>query len=191
MFRAFCLFIFRITGWKTDTNTPSEIKRCIVIAAPHTSNGDFWYAMAFFAIYRLNIRYTIKKEWMQFPFSLITKPLGGIAIDRSAHKENEERISHTEAMINLFKNEKELIVLITPEGTRNKQEHWKTGFYHIAKAAGVPICLGYIDYKNKIAGIAKTIYPTDMETNMKEIMAFYKTKHGKFPEKFSADINYE
>ncbi len=191
MFRAFCLFIFRITGWATDKNTPSEIKRCIVIAAPHTSNWDFWYAMAFFAIYRLNIRYTIKKEWMQFPFSLITKPLGGIAIDRSPRKENEGRISHTEAMIDLFKDEKELIVLITPEGTRSKQEHWKTGFYHIAKAAGVPVCLGYIDYKNKIAGIAKTIYPTDMEKDMKEIMTFYKTKHGKFPEKFSADVNYE
>ena len=98
---------------------------------------------------------------MRFPFSLITKPLGGIAIDRSARKENEERISHTDAMIDLYKHEQELIVAVTPEGTRSKREQWKTGFYHIAKGAGVPICLGYIDYKEKKAGISKTIYPSD------------------------------
>ncbi|HRI21897.1 MAG TPA: 1-acyl-sn-glycerol-3-phosphate acyltransferase [Panacibacter sp.] len=190
MFRSFCLFIFRITGWTADTNTPPEIKRCIIIAAPHTSNRDFWYAMAAFAIYRLKIRYTIKKEWMRFPFSLITKPLGGIAIDRTPRNGNENRISHTDAMIDLYKNNEELIILITPEGTRSKQEHWKTGFYHIAKGANVPICLGYVNYKDKIAGIAKTIYPADMEKDMKEIMEFYKNCHPKFPEKFSVDTNY-
>ena len=127
---------------------------------------------------------------MKFPFSIITKPLGGIAIDRNPKNENEQRISHTDAMIDLYKHEKELIVVITPEGTRSKQDKWKTGFYHIAKGANIPICLGYVNYKDKIAGIAKTIYPTDMEKDMKEIMEFYKNSHPKFPEKFSVDINY-
>jgi len=190
MFRVFCVFIFRITGWTVDTRIPPEVKRCIIIAAPHTSNWDFWYAMAACRILRLKIRYTIKKEWMRFPFSLITKPLGGIAIDRSARKENEERISHTDAMINLYKHEQELIVVITPEGSRSKREQWKTGFYHIAKGAGVPICLGYVDYKEKKAGISKTIYPSEMQKDMKEIMSFYKTAQPKFPEKFSVDTRY-
>ncbi|MEP7320104.1 MAG: 1-acyl-sn-glycerol-3-phosphate acyltransferase [Panacibacter sp.] len=190
MFRAFCVFMFRITGWTVDMRTPPEIKRCIIIAAPHTSNWDFWYTMASFSILRLKIRYTIKKEWMRFPFSMITKPLGGIAIDRSAPEANETRMSHTDAMIDLYKHEQELIVIITPEGTRSKREQWKTGFYHIAKGASVPICLGYVDYKEKKAGIAKTIYPSEMQKDMKEIMSFYKTIHAKFPGKFSVDINY-
>jgi 1-acyl-sn-glycerol-3-phosphate acyltransferase len=190
MFRRFVLFINKITGWKTDDNIPPEIKRCIIIAAPHTSNWDFWYMIASFSIYRLKIRYTIKKEWMQFPFSLITKPLGGIAIDRSPKQANAPRISHTEAMIKLFTEQDELIVVVTPEGTRSRREHWHTGFYHIAKNAGVPICLGYVDYAKKIAGIGKTIYPTEMQKDMKEIMSFYQHILAKFPEKFSVDIEY-
>ena len=102
MFRQFSVLMFRLTGWKVDTNVPPELKRCIVIAAPHTSNWDFWYTMLAFSIMRFNIRFTIKKEWMRFPFSIITKPAGGIAIDRSSKAGLTERISQTEAMINLF-----------------------------------------------------------------------------------------
>ena len=190
MFRSFCKFIFWISGWKVDTNVPPELKRCIVIAVPHTSNWDFWYAMASFTILRFPIRFTIKKEWMRFPFSIITKPAGGIAIDRSPKKADEQRISYVDAMIQLFKDNNELIVLITPEGTRSKREEWKTGFYHVAVGAGVPICLGYVDYKLKKAGIAKTIYPSNFEKDMQEIMTFYQTVHPKFPEKFSVDTRY-
>ena len=127
---------------------------------------------------------------MRFPFSIITKPLGGIAINRGPKKENEERLSHTEAMINLFRDNKELIIVITPEGTRSKRTAWKTGFYHIARGAGVPICLGYVDYKEKKAGIGGTIYPSDFDRDMRTIMDFYKQVHPKFPEKFSIDTNY-
>jgi 1-acyl-sn-glycerol-3-phosphate acyltransferase len=191
MLRSFCLFIFRISGWKLDTNVPAQVKRCIVIAAPHTSNWDYWYAMAAFIIYRLKIRYAIKKEWMRFPFSLITKPLGGIAIDRSPKTENEPRLSHTEAMIELFKQNDELILLLTPEGTRSKNENWRTGFYHVAKEVGVPVFLGYVDYKEKKAGIGKAVYPSaDMAKDMQEIMQFYQQFHAKFPENFSVDTNY-
>ena len=109
---------------------------------------------------------------MRFPFSIITKPLGGIAINRGPKKENEERLSHTEAMINLFRDNKELIIVITPEGTRSKRTAWKTGFYHIARGAGVPICL------------------SDFDRDMRTIMDFYKQVHPKFPEKFSIDTNY-
>lgn len=190
MLRLFCRTIFRLTGWKVDLNAYAEVKRCIVIAAPHTSNWDFWYAMAGLKIMGLNCRYTIKKEWMRFPFSLITKPLGGIAIDRSPRVPGEERISQTEGMIQLYHDNPELMILITPEGTRSKRTEWKTGFYHIAVGANVPISLGYIDYKKKIAGIGKTIYPSNLEKDMREIMAFYATIHPKFPEKFSTDLNY-
>jgi 1-acyl-sn-glycerol-3-phosphate acyltransferase len=187
MFKKLAILFFKWKGWKVDTNLPANLKRCVLIAAPHTSNWDFVYTIAAFGIYGLPIRFTIKKEWMRFPFSIITKPLGGIGIDRSNAAKAGERISYTVAMANLFNSNGELIIVITPEGTRSRRETWKTGFYHIAKEANVPICLGYCDYKNKIAGIGLTIFPSDYETDMKTIMKFYNGIHPKFPENFSLD----
>ena len=187
---SFCKLIFKITGWKVDHNLPTEVKKCIIIAAPHTSNWDFWYAMASFKIYQLTIRFTIKKEWMKFPFSLLLKPLGAIAIDRSPRNGETDRKSFVDAMITLFNENEELIIVITPEGSRSRRDKWKTGFYHVAIGAGVPICLGYVDYQNKQAGIAKAIYPTDFTKDMKTIMAFYSQIHPKFSEKFSIDRDF-
>ena len=187
---SFCKRIFSATHWTVDENIPPEIKKCIIIAAPHTSNWDFWYTMASFAILQMRIRFTVKKEWMRFPFNLLMAPLGGIAIDRTSPSKDLPRKSFVEAMIQLFKENEELIILVTPEGTRSKRTKWKTGFYHIAVGAGVPICLGYVDYKNKKAGIAKTIYPSDFQTDMREIMAFYQNIHPKFPDQFSIDTEF-
>jgi 1-acyl-sn-glycerol-3-phosphate acyltransferase len=190
MIRQLCLWIFKRTGWKTAATLPPEIKKCIIIAAPHTSNWDFWYCMATFAIYRLRIRFTVKKEWMRFPFNLLMKPLGAIAIDRTPRGPGNERPSFIDAMTDLFKTNDELIIVITPEGTRSKNEKWKTGFYQVAKAANVPILLGYIDYKKKVAGLSNLMYVSDIETDMKKIMDFYRTIHPKFPEKFSVDTTF-
>ncbi len=173
-----------------DENLPGEIKKCIIIAAPHTSNWDFWYTMAAFAIYRLKIRFTVKKEWMRFPFSLIMKPLGGIAIDRTPRTKDSERPSFVDSMVELFDQNEELIIVITPEGTRSKRTKWKTGFYHVALGAGVPICLGYVDYAKKKAGIGKVIMPSDYQSDMHAIMQFYKNVHPKFPENFSVDTDF-
>ncbi len=191
MISSICSWIFKLNGWKTDGNLPPQLKKCIIIAAPHTSNWDFWYSMATFAIYRLRIRFTVKKEWMRFPFSLLMKPLGGIAIDRRPRGAGNERQSFVEAMTELFDQREELIILVTPEGTRSKREKWKTGFYHVARAANVPILMGYVDYKTKTTGICNPLYPSDFEKDMKTIMAFYKTIHPKFPDKFSVDKEFE
>ena len=186
-----CSFIFKLTGWRTDGHRPPQLKKCIVLAAPHTSNWDFWYSMATFAIYKLPIRFTVKKEWVKFPFSLLMNPMGAIAIDRRPRGPQNERPSFIQAMTDLFDANDNLIILITPEGTRSRNEKWKTGFYHIAKAANVPILLGYIDYKKKITGISDPIYLSDYETDMKLIMAFYKKISPKFPEEFSVDTTFE
>jgi 1-acyl-sn-glycerol-3-phosphate acyltransferase len=190
MFKKLVMLFFKWKGWKADPNLPANLKRCVLIAAPHTSNWDFVYAIAAFGIYGLPIRFTIKKEWMKFPFSIITKPLGGIGIDRSVKVPGEERISYTASMANLYKQNNDLIIIVTPEGTRKKRETWKTGFYHIAMEAGVPICLGYCDYKNKTAGIGLTIFPTNFEKDMKIIMNFYAGIHAKYPENFSLDKTF-
>jgi 1-acyl-sn-glycerol-3-phosphate acyltransferase len=187
---ATCSRIFKATGWTVDASLPPEIKKCIIIAAPHTSNWDFWYTMASFAIYRLKIRFTVKKEWMKFPFSLLMQPLGGIAIDRTPRTEGSDRQSFVEAMINLFQENEELIIVITPEGSRSLRNKWKTGFYHVAQGAGVPICLGYVDYARKKAGIGQVIYPTDYVTDMRKIMAFYGQVTAKYPENFALDKDF-
>ena len=82
-------------------------------------------------------------------------------------------------------------MLVTPEGTRAKQEKWKTGFYHVAVTAGVPIALAYMDYDKKKTGVGKIVYPTgDYEKDMAEIMAFYAQINPKFPKLFSVDTRY-
>lgn len=189
MYKKLCLFLLKLSGWQVDTNLPKDIHKCIVIAAPHTSNWDFWYMILSFGVYGLKIRFTVKKEWMRFPFSLIMKPLGGIAIDRAPRKDGN-RPSFVEAMTQLFNDNQELIIVITPEGTRSKRTEWKTGFFHVATAANVPILLGYVDYAKKSAGIGKTVIPTNYEDTMKSIMDFYHTITPKHPHLFSIDTSY-
>ena len=191
MIRQICRLAFRITGWKTEQVIPVQIKKCIIVAAPHTSNWDFWYCMATFAMLKLRIRFTVKKEWMKFPFNMLMKPLGAIAIDRTPRGPKNERPSFVEAMIQLFNDNEELIIVITPEGTRSRNDMWKTGFYHIAKEANVPILLGYTDYKKKTTGVSAPIHATDYEKDMKAIMDFYAGINPKYPEKFSVDKNFK
>lgn len=183
----FCKWIFDLTGWKALVPPADNPEKYIIVAAPHTSNWDFWYTMATFAIHKMPVKFTIKKEWMRFPFNLIMKPLGAIAIDRTARTSGAGRPSLTEAMVDLFKQHERLILVITPEGTRKRNNKWKTGFYHVAKAAGVPICPGFVDYQKKITGIGKPIYPSDYKNDMQELMAFFKSIHPRYPENFSID----
>ncbi len=184
--------ILKIAGWKIDYNMPTEMrKKCVLVAAPHTSNWDFVYAMCTFKILKIKVRFTIKKEWVRFPFKLLMTSLGAVGIDRNPAPGKKEKKSMVEAMVDLFKEHKELVVVVTAEGTRKKVEKWKTGFYHVALNAKVPIALGYLDYKKKIAGVGKVIMPSgDMAADMKKIMDFYKNFTPKFPEKFSLDLQY-
>lgn len=182
--------VFKLLGWKLKTEAIVGIKQSITIAAPHTANMDLPIAKAAFDLMGLPLRFTVKKEWFRFPFKRITGSLGGIAIDRSPKNPGEERPSMVEAMANLFKENPELHIMVTPEGTRALRTEWKTGFWHTAKLANVPILCGYLDYKNKIAGIGKIIYPTDLEKDMREIMAFYKDITPCHPERFSLDLRY-
>lgn len=183
--------ILKILGWKVQENMPKGIDRCVMIASPHTSNWDFIIAKCAFVVMGIPLKYTIKDSWFKFPFNYIFGPMGGIPIDRSPKKPGEKRPSTVQAMTDLFSKYDKLAVMVTPEGTRSLRTEWKTGFYYVAKNAGVPIGLGFLDYKEKLAGVGKLVYPSDdTEKDMKEIMAFYQTKNGKHPEKFSVDKRY-
>lgn len=169
---------FKITGWRLEGNLTPEMRRCVMIAAPHTSNWDFIYARAAFYLMEAPIRFTIKKEFMAFPFGPLLKSMGALPIDRSRNTKM------VDAMIRLFKETPgDMCVMVTPEGTRKYQPRWRRGFYYVALGAGVPIVLGYLDYAKKEAGVGPVFHPTgDVEADIEAIKAFYRTKTAKYPE---------
>lgn len=180
-----------LMGWEIDNHWDLDIDQCVMIAAPHTSNWDALYARLALKALGVNVRLTIKDSYMKFPFGPFVRAMGGIGIDRSVKQEGQERPSMVQLMSDLFKTHPKLVMLVTPEGTRAKQEQWKTGFYHVAVNAGVPIALAYMDYAKKKTGIGKIVYPSgDYQKDMTEIMAFYAEINAKFPEKFSIDQRY-
>lgn len=180
-----------LMGWQLDNHWPVDLDQCVMIAAPHTSNWDALYARLALKAMGVNVRLTIKDSYMKFPFGPFVRALGGIGINRGPKIEGQERPSMVEVMSNLFRDHPKLVMLVTPEATRAKQEQWKTGFYHIAISAGVPIALAYMDYAKKKTGVGKVVYPSgNMEQDMAEIMAFYADIQGKFPENFCVDQRY-
>ena len=180
-----------LMGWELDNHWDLNVDQCVMIAAPHTSNWDALYARLALKALGVNVRLTIKDSYMKFPFGPFVRAMGGIGIDRSVKQEGQARPSMVQLMSDLFKTHPKLVMLVTPEGTRSKQEQWKTGFYHVAMTAGVPIALAYMDYAKKKTGVGKIIYPTgDYEKDMVEIMSFYAEINAKFPEKFSVDQRY-
>ena len=186
MLKQISKFILWVTGWKVEGNVPPDIKKAVMIAAPHTSYWDFMYARSAFFILGLPVKTTIKAEVVNAPvFGFIIRELGGIAVDRSPKTGNlGKKISMVDAMVNLIDSNEQLMMMVTPEGTRKKVKRWKTGFYRVAEQAKVPIILGFLDYKNKIAGLGPVKWPTgDYEIDLEEIRSFYLDKAGKYPEK--------
>ena len=178
-------------GWKIDNHWSSDIDQCVMIAAPHTTNWDALYARLALKSMNIPVRITIKDSYMRFPFGPFIRALGGIGINRTPKQMGEERPSMVQVMTDLFKQYPKLVMMVTPEGTRARREHWKSGFYHIAIAANVPIALSYLDYKKKTAGVGKILYPSgNIEQDMREIMQFYADVSPKYPELFSLDTRY-
>ena len=180
-----------LMGWEIDNHWPLDLDQCVMIAAPHTSNWDALYARLALKALGVNVKLTIKDSYMKLPFGPFVRAMGGIGIDRGPKIEGQERPSMVQVMSDLFKEHPKLVMLVTPEATRAKREQWKTGFYHVAVNAGVPIALAYMDYAKKKTGVGKIVYPSgDMQKDMTEIMQFYAQIHAKFPEDFSVDQRY-
>lgn len=109
---------------------------------------------------------------------------GAIGVNRSKEKNHL-----TNFAIDQLKSNKELIILVTPEGSRKKAKKWRTGFYRIAIASNVPITLAYVDFPDKVTGIREVYHPTgDFEVDMEHIQNAYTEYRGKFPEKFNRKI---
>ncbi|MGB2221721.1 1-acyl-sn-glycerol-3-phosphate acyltransferase [Neptunomonas sp.] len=184
MFTFFCRLCFKLQGWKIVGAPPADISRSVMIGAPHTSNWDFIFTMAAADI--LNVpppRFTIKQEWMRFPFNLLLGPMGAIPINRSARNDGEKRPNMVGQMVEYIEKSDEITVLVTPEATRAAVTRWRTGFYQVALQANVPILLGYLDYKKREAGVGGVIYPSgNIEEDLRKIWDFYNKVTPKFPE---------
>lgn len=173
-------FILRSLGWKVENNIPESITKCVVMMAPHTSYWDFIYGWLGFAMLGISSKFLIKKEAFFFPLGAVLRKLGGIPVDRQAKNNVVMQVGE------MYRKSSELFVTIAPEGTRSLNHTWKKGFYYIAEYGKVPIGLGYLDYKMKLGGLGKIIYPTgDYARDLKEIEDFYRGMHGRYPEKFN------
>ena len=193
MLRLIFRIIFRLNKWKVDDALvrKEKITKCVMTGAPHTSNWDMVYTVPAFEIMKLPLKFLIKKEWMRFPLNIFFGPLGGIALDRSPKDGSTNRRSMVDVVTELFHGRENMIVVFSLEGTRKRTDKWRTGFYHTAVNAQVPILLGYLDYKKKTAGVGKMIFPTgDIKKDMKEIINFYAGITPKYPELFALDKEY-
>jgi 1-acyl-sn-glycerol-3-phosphate acyltransferase len=183
MLRAFSVFWLRLRGWTVLGSLPQEAQRSVFIAAPHTSNWDLPNTLMVAFALRLNIYWMGKASIFRFPFGGLMMWLGGIPVDRS--RANNLVAASAQA---IRKASGPLQLVVPPEGTRDKTRYWKTGFYHIAEAAGVPIVLSYMDYGRKVTGIGPLFVPTgDIDADMLRIKAFYAPFKGKNAAQFQAD----
>jgi len=167
-------FGLKVAGWKLVGVPPTE-KRYVLIAVPHTSNWDFPITLAMAFVFDFKLYWFGKHSLFRGILGPIMRWLGGIAVERSQANNLVDNI------IKEFKNADELVVAIQPEGTRSKVNQWKTGFYHIAVGANVPIALGFLDFKKKEGGFLPTFYPTgDMEKDITAIQGMYRGIAGKY-----------
>ncbi len=173
------LIFFRLAGWKAEGQRP-DMDQYVIIAAPHTSNWDFVYTMCLAFVLRIRPLVMMKGEWFRWPLGPFFRWLGALPVDRGK--------SHgvVAQSIEAFHAHPRMVMVVPPSGTRRQVVYWKTGFYHIAQGARVPIVLGYLDYGRKAGGIGPTLYPTgNIEADMKTIRSFYADISGKYPKKAS------
>jgi 1-acyl-sn-glycerol-3-phosphate acyltransferase len=171
-----------ITGWRVVGPLP-DLPKYVIIAAYHTSNWDFVIGLCAAFMLKIKTYWIGKDNLFRPPFDRFFRWIGGIPINRNRSQNMVDRI------IQVFRENTNLIIALAPEGTRKKTHYWKSGFYHIALGARIPIVLAFIDYPTKSCGIGEVLYPTgDMEADMKKIRAFYSRFVGKFSEMMTQPV---
>ncbi len=176
------LVYLKLSGWRVEGVLPEQAHKCVLIAAPHTSNWDLPFTLMTAFVLRLNIYWMGKASLFKLPFGPVMRWLGGIAVDR----ERANNLVTSSALAILAVNGPVQLV-VPPEGTRGKVREWKTGFYYIAATAQVPIVMAYVDYSTKRAGLGPLFTPTgNIERDMLTIKAFYAPIKGKNAQQFDA-----
>jgi 1-acyl-sn-glycerol-3-phosphate acyltransferase len=179
--RFLCSAALFLAGWRVRGDWP-PLRKAVLVAAPHTSNWDALYMLAAAGYFRITLRWMGKASLTQGTFGWVVRALGCVPIDRSA------RHDVVEAMRAAFAARSDMLLAVPPEGTRGLTRTWKSGFYHIARAAEVPLILSVLDYGTKTIIIAGVFHPTgDYDADLAIIRSHYRTAIGRHREKFAAE----
>lgn len=174
-------WLLRKAGWRI---TPfPDIAKAIVVGGPHTSNWDGVLGLTAGIALGLNARFMIKHSLFRGPFGTLLRRLGGIPVDRSKPGGVVRQAARQ------FVDHSRIIVVVTPEGTRSNAERWKTGFHHIARAAGVPIVLATADYARKELTYPLVLQPgEDLEADMQRMYQCFASVTPRHPDRLSMPV---
>ena len=165
---------FKLAGWNYHIEPDVLENKQVIVGFEHTSMLDAVLSLALFQIFDMKIHTLIKKELFKGPMKPLLEALGGIAVDR---KSNQDIVS---LMVEHFQQNEKFNLAIAPDATRAKageaRRPIRTGFWHIAKAANVPIVLMYANSKTKQGGILGKIYPTEINHDLALLKQLYKDK---------------
>ena len=182
MKRLLSKLILKLNGWKI-IGVSTYPEKCMVVTAPHTSNWDFFIGRCYAYIIAIHPKYLIKSELFLPVLGTLIKWNGGIPVYRNTKHNVVEQV------VKMINSSNAINIGIAPEGTRTKVEKWKTGFYHIAVKANVPILLLKMDYENRQVGIICDFFPCgDFEKDMLFIQEQYKDVKGRIPENYNPKI---
>lgn len=160
-------------GWKA-VMPQHPYTHAVVIAYPHTTNWDLPFMLACAWALRMRLSWLGKHTLFEGMFGGFMRWLGGIPVDRRSRNNVVQQVTAQ------LKSMDKVFLAISPEGTRKYCEFWKTGFYHIAREAGIPILCGYLDYPKKQGGMGPAIFITgDIKADMEKFRAFYSGIEGK------------
>lgn len=177
LFRRLLVWFYRRRGWQAEGQIPAE-RKYVLVAAPHTSNWDFVNFLGLTEDVGIRPNFMAKKSLFRGFWKNFMLDMGGVPVERSSSQ------NYVQQMIDEFARRAEFILTVAPEGTRSQAREWKTGFYHIAVGARVPIILGFMDYARKAGGLGPMIWPTgNFAEDMKKMAAFYSNVSAKFPDK--------
>jgi len=178
MKRRFARWLLRMAGCRMEGTRP-EHERYVLIAAPHTSNWDFPLMLMFAAAFDIKVTWMAKHSLFFPPLGWMLRAMGGMPIIRH---ENRNVVA---SMVDVFNGADQLVLVVPTEGTRERVEHWKSGFYHIARQADLPIVPSFLDFGQKRGGFGPAMRPTgNVGEDMQYFRDFYAGMQGKFPDKF-------
>jgi 1-acyl-sn-glycerol-3-phosphate acyltransferase len=184
MLKGLSSLILRLIGWRTVFVTPPGPK-WILLTYPHTSNWDFPLGLLLSAQNGIFVHWAGKDSLFRWPMGILSRRLGGVAINRREHTGMIAQLAEA------FARNENFHLCITPEGTRKKTDHWKSGFYRLAMETGVPVGLGFFDYKNKLVGVERWVTLSGKEAEDIDLLrAYYADKTGYYPAN-AGDIRFK
>lgn len=163
----------KASGWRLEGEFP-DVAKLVLIVAPHSSWWDGIFGLLFKIALGADIAFMAKRELFRWPLGGLLRRLGGVPIERQAAHDVVDQ------MVERFRARERLWLGIEPEGTRKAVARWKSGFWHIARQAGVPILPAYFDYPRKVIGLGPLFTPgDDQDADITALREFYRPFRGK------------